>query len=283
MNWKSFLSRIVLISIAFPVLGASILLVPQLHHLAFNVVVVSATLIGALEVMVMFRARKIPTSGVLAPALAAVLPVMTWLEIAGILPAFLHGIALPAAIGIILVRSALFTPGRSLQGILAFTASSTFIIVYPGFLLSYVVRLSSLPDSSVSILLFLCLVFGNDMAAYFAGSMWGGSTRLHLPISPQKSVVGFAAGLIGSFIIIGFFLLAVPDFMRFGVLGNILLGLLVGVAVILGDLIESGLKRSARVKDSGIAIPGRGGMLDSIDSILFSAPLFYYFFAVISR
>jgi phosphatidate cytidylyltransferase len=143
--------------------------------------------------------------------------------------------------------------------------------------------MSSLPDSSLAILLFLCLVFGNDMAAYFAGSLWGASTRLNLPISPQKSVVGFAAGLLGSFIIIGFFLLAAPDFMRFGVLGNVLLGLLVGIAVIFGDLIESGLKRSARVKDSGIAIPGRGGMLDSIDSLLFSAPLYYYLFLAISR
>jgi phosphatidate cytidylyltransferase len=71
--------------------------------------------------------------------------------------------------------------------------------------------------------------------------------------------------------------------MRFGVLGNVLLGLLVGIAVIFGDLIESGLKRSARVKDSGIAIPGRGGMLDSIDSLLFSAPLYYYLFLAISR
>jgi phosphatidate cytidylyltransferase len=58
----------------------------------------------------------------------------------------------------------------------------------------------------------------------------------------------------------------------------ILIGLIVGVSVIMGDLIESALKRSATSKDSGSLIPGRGGVLDSIDSVLYAAPVFYYLF-----
>jgi phosphatidate cytidylyltransferase len=67
----------------------------------------------------------------------------------------------------------------------------------------------------------------------------------------------------------------VPSLMPTGVLEGIGFTLVIGVAVILGDLVESGLKRSASVKDSGVVIPGRGGLLDSVDSMLLSAPLFF--------
>jgi len=67
-----------------------------------------------------------------------------------------------------------------------------------------------------------------------------------------------------------------------GLIGNnlfmvVLLSLVLGLTTIAGDLFESSLKRSAGVKDSGAMIPGRGGVLDSIDSLLFSAPVFYLF------
>ncbi len=61
------------------------------------------------------------------------------------------------------------------------------------------------------------------------------------------------------------------------------MGVVVGLTVMLGDLLESGLKRSAGVKDSGIVIPGRGGILDSVDSMVLSAPLFYYAFVLAGR
>jgi phosphatidate cytidylyltransferase len=124
-------------------------------------------------------------------------------------------------------------------------------------------------------------VFGNDMAAYFAGSLWGGSTRLGLPVSPQKSIVGFIAGVFGTLLVVITFHLAAPDFLPFGLPLKLLLGFGMGVLIILGDLVESGLKRSAGVKDSGIVIPGRGGVLDSVDSMLLSAPFLYYFLIIV--
>ncbi|MCX7040237.1 MAG: phosphatidate cytidylyltransferase, partial [Spirochaetes bacterium] len=162
-------------------------------------------------------------------------------------------------------------------------ASSAFVLLYPGFSLAYIVRLSGLPDPSLTILFFLCLVFGNDMAAYFAGSLWGRSTCLHLPVSPQKSAVGFAAGIAGSFIVVFGFRLLAPGFLGLRVGAEIALALIVGIAVILGDLIESGLKRSAGVKDSGVLIPGRGGVLDSVDSMVLAAPLLYGFLLLVGR
>jgi phosphatidate cytidylyltransferase len=270
-----------LVGIAFPLLGVIILLLPHVHHLAVNLVVVGVSLLGGLEMAALFRARRIPTSSVLAPIFGASVPAGVFLEVAGVLPVGWLGIWMPAALGIILFRAVLLRKDRNLTEVLAYTSSSFFTFLYPGFFLSWIVRLSSLPESSLSILCFLCLVFGNDMAAYFAGSLWGASTRLNLPVSPQKSAVGFAGGLFGSLVVVGLFLLLTPGYPRFGLPLDIVLGLSTGVTVILGDLLESGLKRSAGVKDSGIVIPARGGILDSVDSMILTAPLFYYFFTLV--
>lgn len=268
-------------AVAFPVFGALIFLLPQLGHLAFNAAVVAATVVGAFEVEGLFRAKKIRTARWLAPILAGTLPVAAYLETMGILPQAAHGLWPVAALAILLVRSILFQ--RSLQGLLSFTASSAFVLLYPGFSLAYIVRLSGLPDPSLTILFFLCLVFGNDMSAYFAGSLWGRSTCLHLPVSPRKSAVGFAAGIAGSFLMVFGFRLLAPRFLGLTVGAEVALALAAGIVVILGDLIESGLKRSAGVKDSGVIIPGRGGVLDSVDSMVLAAPLLYGFLRLVGR
>ncbi len=283
MNWRHFLIRILLVVVAFPVFGALIFLLPQLGHLAFNAAVVAATIVGAFEVEGLFRAKKIRTSRWLAPILAGTLPVAAYLETIGIIPQAAHGLWPVAALAILLVRSILFQANRSLPALLSFAASSAFVLLYPGFSLAYIVRLSGLPDPSLTILFFLCIVFGNDMAAYFAGSLWGRSTCLHLPVSPQKSAVGFAAGIAGSFIMVFGFRLLAPGFLRLHVGAAVALALAAGIAVILGDLIESGLKRSAGVKDSGAIIPGRGGVLDSVDSMVLAAPLLYGFLRLVGR
>jgi phosphatidate cytidylyltransferase len=280
VNWKSFLLRVLLVVVALPVLGGLILLLPQEHHLGFNIVVLLATVAGAFETVGLFNARKVPTSRMMAPILSATLPAGAWLELAGILPAGWMGIWLPAAFCVLLTRSVLFQSRKGLPEILGHATSSFFTFLYPGFFLAYIVRITGLGEPSLSILFYLCLVFGNDMSAYLFGSLWGSSTRLDLPVSPQKSAVGFAAGLAGSLIILGLFLLLTPGFPRFSTGVSVLISLGVGATAILGDLLESGLKRSARVKDSGVIIPGRGGLLDSVDSMCFSAPLFYYLFRV---
>jgi len=277
MNWRSFLVRLLLVLVAFPLLGVLIFVLPHLHHLAFNIVVVAATVAGSYEMASLFRARRIPTSTVLAPVLAAAFPIGAYLEVCGLFSPAWMGIWMPAAVGTLLVRAVFFHGGRRLSTVLAFASSSVFTFFYPGFFLAWIVRFSGLAEPSLAILYFLCLVFGNDMLAYFAGSLWGSSTRLNLSVSPKKSVLGFAAGILGSLIIVGVFQIAVPSFPRFGLPLKVVLGLCAGATVIIGDLLESGLKRSAAVKDSGGIIPGRGGMLDSVDSMILTAPLYYYF------
>jgi phosphatidate cytidylyltransferase len=134
-------------------------------------------------------------------------------------------------------------------------------------------NLAALPQGfTLTILTFLC-IWAADIGAYVFGKFFG-KTRLS-DISPKKTVEGAAFGIAGSVIvaIAGAYYLQLPKFLFTGAA----LGLLIGVASLLGDLTESMLKRDAGVKDSGQLIPGHGGILDRTDSYIFTAPLVYYF------
>ena len=127
----------------------------------------------------------------------------------------------------------------------------------------------------LSLVFFLFLVtWANDTAAYYTGMRWG--RRPMAPVvSPKKTWEGAAGGLLVSvaaaFACHAWF---VPSITTADALW---LGLLMGIAAPLGDLCESILKRSAGVKESGSLIPGHGGILDRIDSLIFTTPAFYYY------
>lgn len=148
-------------------------------------------------------------------------------------------------------------------------------VFYCGFLITFISRMTILPNSKYIISLFLIFVFMCDSFAWFFGILFGKSTRGFVAASPNKSLVGFAGGIAGS-IACGLLLkLILPSVFTISYKNLIILGLITSIAAIVGDLIESVFKRSCDVKDSGNLIPGRGGVLDSIDSILIAAPIFY--------
>lgn len=126
----------------------------------------------------------------------------------------------------------------------------------------------------------LALVWLCDTAAYFVGVRWG-RHKMSPYLSPKKSWEGAAAGLLASIAIaLGLVpLLGLPLSYPWAAV----LGLLVGTLGQVGDLAESLLKRQAGVKDSGRLIPGHGGMLDRVDSLLFVAPAVYYFLVGVLR
>ncbi|MEA5582523.1 phosphatidate cytidylyltransferase [Nodularia harveyana UHCC-0300] len=132
---------------------------------------------------------------------------------------------------------------------------------------------ASLPQGlTLTVLTFLC-IWAADIGAYVIGKFFG-KTRLS-DISPKKTVEGAIFGIFASITVglLGSYYLHLPKVLFTGVL----LGLLIGIASLLGDLTESMLKRDAGVKDSGQLIPGHGGILDRTDSYIFTAPLVYYF------
>ncbi|MGI9257014.1 MAG: phosphatidate cytidylyltransferase, partial [Salinispira sp.] len=112
--------------------------------------------------------------------------------------------------------------------------------------------------------------------AFLSGKLYKRYHTYPTALSPNKTTAGFIVGFIFSPIgfLIGYYMF--PELFPGGVPVVLILGLMVGFTTISGDLIESGLKRSARRKDSGEVILGRGGMLDSLDSILYSAPIVFY-------
>ena len=108
------------------------------------------------------------------------------------------------------------------------------------------------------------IVWANDVGAYLAGSLFG-RHRLFERISPKKSWEGFAGGVLCAVAV--------------GLLWSGA-GLVVAVAGVLGDLVESMLKRSAGLKDSGNSIPGHGGFLDRFDALILAVPFVYAYFAI---
>jgi len=149
---------------------------------------------------------------------------------------------------------------------------------YLGFLLSHFISLRALPRGLEWTLLAFFPAWANDTGAYFVGR-WIGTHPFAPRISPKKTWEGSIGGWISG-IGVGTLMGAV---LRLPLLHASLLGLLVSLAATGGDLVESMFKRWAGVKDSGRLIPGHGGVLDRIDSLLFSVAAVYYYLIWVIR
>lgn len=160
---------------------------------------------------------------------------------------------------------------KAIEGI----SHTLFGILYVGLLMSYLILLRGFQDGYRYIFLLFIITWMGDTMAYYTGVAIG-SNKLYPRISENKTVQGSVGGLLGS--IGGAFIAKFWFFQSLSVFDCVFLGILLGVFGQLGDLCESLLKRSAGIKDSGSIIPGHGGILDRIDSILFSAPLLYFYF-----
>ncbi|MFM9989136.1 phosphatidate cytidylyltransferase [Flavobacterium sp.] len=143
----------------------------------------------------------------------------------------------------------------------------------------FIVKISIF-DGSFEPMLIICifiLIWTNDTFAYIVGKSIG-KNKLFESISPKKTIEGFVGGLV--FAIITAVIIANYSFLR-PMYFWIVTAIIVSVFGTIGDLIESKFKRIANVKDSGNIMPGHGGMLDRLDSIIFVAPFLFLFYKII--
>ena len=159
-------------------------------------------------------------------------------------------------------------------------AMTLFGVLYLGLTLSTLSMTRLLPQGEWLIFFLLLVTWAADTGAYYIGTLYG-RHPLAPRISPKKTVEGLVGGLISA-ILIGYvarwwFLPELPA------LDCLILAILLTIAGLWGDLAESAMKRSAGTKDSGGILPGHGGMLDRLDSLLFAAPAFYYYVTLVSR
>lgn len=163
-------------------------------------------------------------------------------------------------------------------------SATLFGILYVSWFFSFLVKIRYLPLGQESLqgqgylAAILIITKSSDIGAYLIGSRFGKHPFV-VHISPKKTVEGSIGGLLFS----GFAALLCKPLMGLSFAHLFILGLGLGVLAELGDLSESLIKRDCQVKDSGFFFPGLGGVLDVIDSLLFTAPVFYFYMSNILR
>jgi phosphatidate cytidylyltransferase len=281
MKLKAPISRLAIFFIGLPLIAFIVLGLPQYKHLALNITAILFSALGAVEFAGILRKKNLKLPRGEAAVLGAAAPAAMTAAVSFDAPELAVPAALAVAVSWILV-SRVFSPEKDLDGYLGRAAAGFAVLVYPGLFMGWIVRLGPLPRADIVILAFLLIVFANDSLAWAAGMLFGGKNRGIIPASPNKSAAGFIGGLSASALVgMGaayFFPAAFQPRHLPALPAGLILGLAAGIAASLGDLGESALKRSAGVKDSGSLIPGRGGVLDSIDSLSLAAPVFYLAF-----
>ena len=186
------------------------------------------------------------------------------------------------AFGLIALPLASLWRGGEWGPALADTSTSFFVATFVGVLFGYLIDLRTMSDlpkgqetgSDLVFLLFF-VVWGSDTAAYYVGGALG-RRPLAPRVSPKKTVEGAIGGVLGALVAA---FVARGWFMNRLTAGDCLfLGLALGTIGILGDLVESMLKRGAGLKDSASLVPGHGGILDRMDSLLYAGPVLYYYY-----
>jgi phosphatidate cytidylyltransferase len=277
---SNILQRLLLFFIGLPAVLAMILLLPQFNHGAAVAMIVAFCGGCALELSRLFKARGIAASPAAFIALGSGIPASAYLGTllggGSALAGASLALALAAGAGLV----ALFVPfafaaADDIKEVLPRANALSFAAAYPGLLGAFIVLIASEPRYATASLISFCIIaFGNDSLAWLVGSTLG-RRRGIVAVSPNKSVAGFIGGMGGS-VAAAFGCGALfPEAAAGPWWAALLFGLAVGAAVIVGDLFESALKRSAGIKDSGSVVPGRGGFLDTFDSLLFAAPVFY--------
>ena len=269
------------------IIGIFGLLVVSLGGYYFTIAVTILTYFALLELFRMAEFKGIKPATKTALVSCSLIIITTYLEVNGILEKGISNATLSIS-SIVICTWLLLQPK---PGKIADIATSIFGLFYLGFLPSFWIKLRELDSivasshyggngflnysnlTGLKITLITCLlIVSSDIGSYFIGKKFG-KTFLS-PISPSKTIEGLLGGILSS-ILTGTIFAFVFNWNNPLLIG-IVFGVIVSLMALVGDLIESMMKRDAKLKDSGNLLPGHGGILDRIDSFIFTPSLIFY-------
>ncbi|MEI8119540.1 MAG: phosphatidate cytidylyltransferase [Actinomycetes bacterium] len=240
------------------------------HREVFAVVVAVAVLLGIREIVRAFSARGIYISVVSLAVGALALTYATWNGGAA-------GLAIATAIAIPLLLIQLLTKGP--DGFVQSATATTFSLLYLPFLGGFLILLAKPSTGLERVMTFVVLVGCNDTFGYVVGVLFGKHPLVPV-ISPKKSWEGLIGSIV--FTVIGGSL-AFKYIMTMHWWIGAVVGLMIVFTATCGDLIESAMKRDLQLKDMGTLLPGHGGILDRLDSVLISAPALWLALELVKR
>ena len=238
---------------------------------AFHGVVVIAGLIGAHEYARMARPKA--ESWERWSFVIICTAVIVWPLILPIWQGYTHGVALSMGFfAMALIRLARPLPIESAMNRLSLDLAG---LIYLGATFPFILLLRDRPDGEWFVLLSMIITFMSDTGAYFSGRFLG-KHRLYPVVSPKKTIEGAVGGMFaatGS----AYLFVSQVESLDFSVSDCLIMGIVGSAFAIVGDLVESLMKRAFSVKDSGNLIPGHGGILDRVDALIFCVPFLWFY------
>ena len=267
-------------------IGTFGLIVVLLGGWYFTIAILLMTYLALLEFFRMAEFTGIKPATKTTLFSCSIIIISTYLEAIGILEREIFNSILPLC-SVAICTWLLLQPK---SGTISDIAASIFGLFYLGFLPSYWIKLRALESVAISsseifstlsfsssagyyLTLSSCFcIVASDIGSYFIGKSFG--KRSLSPISPSKTIEGLFGGIISSTLLAILFAFLF-DWRNPFLIGTIY-GILISLMALVGDLIESMMKRDAKIKDSGTFLPGHGGILDRIDSYIFTPSVIYY-------
>lgn len=258
-----------------------------LRGIPFASAIMLSALLGGWEFFRGVRLRGFKPTWILGILAIGMMQVAAWVISVGLYPSVLPAVFAALVIGTLIHQIFRRDPEPVAN------LGVTFVgVVYVGWLMSYLIFLRMIPGSvtiwpfanlhipyfdmsslGAWLVLYCCAVtWSTDSGAYFVGMRWG-KTPLSPRLSPKKTVEGACGGVAAAALMSVLW----GSWIGIPLIHTMILGALIGVLGQLGDLAESALKRDLGIKDFGAVMPGHGGVLDRFDSLLFTAPLAYYY------
>ncbi len=239
----------------------------------FSLAVFLFTIVALFEFFTLLRSARIPCYRLFGVVMGAIIPAVVYLEQGSTR----SGEVLFLILGCLFLFVLQFSHKDSSDALIGISLT-LFGILYVSWFLSFLIKLRFLEHGAYWVAYVLAVTKAGDIGAYAVGSL-AGRHSLIPHVSPKKSVEGMFGGWLACVAVSLSLRAFLPVEWSFPHL--LILGLLIGIVGQVGDLSESLMKRFCQAKDSGGILPGMGGVMDAVDSVLFTVPIFYFHLTII--